>query len=67
MVTKTAVIVTGTPPELEAFTSRAHPTQDEPDAGRAVNVRLSALAPWAPPSLVMAPWADERAACPAYA
>ena len=58
MVTKTPVIVIGTPPELEAFTSKAHPTQDEPDAGRAVRVMLSALALWTPPSLAIAPLAD---------
>ena len=45
VVTKTAVIVTGTPPELEAFTSSAQLTHDdEPAAGRAVRVRLSASA-----------------------
>jgi hypothetical protein len=66
VVTKTAVIVTGIPPELEAFTSKTHPTQVEPEARPAVTVRLSALAPWTPPSLARAPWADESEACPAY-
>jgi len=65
VVTKTAVIVTGIPPELEAFTSRTHPTHVEPDARPVVTVRLSSLAPWAAPCLAKASWADESEACPA--
>jgi hypothetical protein len=66
VVTKTAVIVTGIPPELDALTSRTHPLHDGLDPGPAVTARLSALAPWTPPCLAMAALAEESEACPAY-
>jgi len=45
VVTYTAVIVTGIPPELEALTSRAHPLQVELDPAPAMTVRPSDCAP----------------------
>lgn len=55
VVTKTAVMVTGTLPEFSALTPRTQPAQLVPDPGPTVTTRFSPFAPCIPSCLPTAP------------